>query len=88
MEDYCGALPGEPADGSCMCRPLTPFEGIALEHYTLGVVQLLKAGYVFVWLRLQRRAAAAGGGARRPEIAPSPLPFSRNSEPRSTRARA
>jgi hypothetical protein len=60
MEGHCASLPDEPADTSCICRPLTPFEGIELEHYTLGVVQLLKAGYIFWWLRVVQRRTAAG----------------------------
>jgi len=58
MEGHCA--PDEPADTSCICRPLTPFEGIQLEHYTLGTIHLLKAVYIFSWLRVQQRWTAAG----------------------------
>lgn len=48
-----------PEDSSCLCRPAYHFEGIQLEHGTLGLAQLAKATYLFLWVRVRRRRAVA-----------------------------
>lgn len=65
MEAVCSALAGAPNyDASCLCRPLTPLPGVALEHATIGVVQLLKAAYLFLWLFRQRQRVVAAVSVR------------------------
>lgn len=59
MDALCTPAADEEPSTSCLCRPVTHFDGIANEHYWLGLVQLLKAGYLVVWLRLQRRREVA-----------------------------
>ena len=39
--------------------PPLRFEGIQLEHSTLGVVQLIKSVYLLVWLNVRRRRVVA-----------------------------
>ena len=58
MDAICGR-PGDYSheDSTCLCRPSYRFEGISLEHGTLGIVQLAKAAYLIVWLRMHRRGA-------------------------------
>ena len=54
-----GASPEEhsPEDAGCLCRPSYRFDGIRLEHSSLGVVQLVQAAYLLGWLNTQRRGA-------------------------------
>ena len=60
MDVVCAA-PSDytPEESSCFCRPAYHFEGIQLEHATLGLAQLLKAAYLLSWLQVMRRNAVA-----------------------------
>ena len=77
MDAVCGR-PGDysPEDSSCLCRPTFRFDGIRLEHGTLGVVQLAKAAYLLVWLQMRRRGAVAAprdGGPREDSLMVLPV---------------
>ena len=59
MDALCAPAIDEEPSTSCLCRPVTHFDGIASEHYWLGLVSIVKAIYLYIWLHLQRRREVA-----------------------------
>ena len=49
-------------DSTCICHPVSYFDGVPFEHGTLAIVQLLKATYLLTWLQLHRRRAVSESG--------------------------
>ena len=67
MDSVCAASGGAHKDPStCVCEPATPLPGVALEHLTIGAVQLLNASYLFLFIRWQRRRVVAAASAASP----------------------